>query len=120
MYGKSSGKSVHNQYATIHYGKAGTKSRGYLSKKINLPNSTDTAFHTYGCEWTPHYLKFFTDGRLVAYVHVSKRLRKWMDEPMVVIINNAFDETYIKNMGDIKTVKNDFVVDWVKVWRRVN
>ncbi|MCC6818384.1 MAG: glycoside hydrolase family 16 protein, partial [Bacteroidia bacterium] len=57
MYGRKNGRYIHHQYSTIHYGKADTRSRGYLSKRINLPNSTDTLFHTYGCEWSPKYLK---------------------------------------------------------------
>lgn len=118
MYGRKSGKYVNNQYATIHYGKDGSPSRGFLSKRINLPNNTDTMFHTYGCEWTPKYIKFFTDGHLAAYIKVGKRLRQWMDEPMVIIINNAFDEAYLKNLIPYEKVNNDFVVDWVKVYRR--
>jgi beta-glucanase (GH16 family) len=118
MYGRKSGKYVNNQYATIHYGKAGSPSRGFLSKKVNLPNNTDTLFHTYGCEWTPNYIKFFTDGRLVAFIKVGKRLRQWMDEPMVIILNNAFDEAYLKYLKPYEAVRNDFVVDWIRVYKR--
>lgn len=118
MYGRKSGKHIHHQYASIHYGKSSTKSRGFLSKKINLPNDTDTSFHIYGCEWTPEHLKFFTDGRLVAYIRVNGKLRAWMDEPMVVVLNNAFDEAYLKYIADIKTVNNEFVVDWIRVYER--
>lgn len=119
MYGKSKGKHIHNQYATIHYGKSDTKSRGYLSKKVNLPNNTDTAFHIYGCEWTPDYIRFFTDGKQVAYIRMNKSLRKWMDEEMVVIINNSFEEKYLSSYADKTKVNNDFVVDWVRVYMKI-
>ncbi|MBL7835917.1 MAG: glycoside hydrolase family 16 protein [Bacteroidetes bacterium] len=118
MYGRKSGKNINNQYATIHYGKSGSHSRGFLSKKVNLPNNTDTAFHVYGCEWTPQAIKFFTDGRLIAFVKVNKRLRAWMDEPMVIILNNAFDEAYLQYLKPYEAVKNEFVVDWIRVYKR--
>lgn len=119
MYGKKTGKTVHNQYATIHYGQTDTKSRGYLSKKINLPNNTDTVFHVYACEWTPEYIKFITDGKSVAYIRMNARLRAWMDDEMVVIINNSFDAAYLpKNNLEGSKIANDFVVDWVRVWTK--
>lgn len=119
MYGRNDGTHIHNQYATIHYGKSGTKSRGFLSKKINLPNDTDTSFHIYGCEWAPEYIRFYTDGHEVAYIRVGNRLRQWMDEPMVIVLNNAFDEKYIDNLNPVNEVKNEFVVDWIRVYKRV-
>ncbi|MFM6984665.1 MAG: family 16 glycosylhydrolase [Chitinophagaceae bacterium] len=119
MYGKKTGKTIHNQYATIHYGQTDTRSRGYLSKKINLPNNTDTVFHVYACEWTPEYIKFITDGKAVAFIRMNARLRAWMDDEMVVIINNSFDAAYLpKNDLEGSAISNDFVVDWVRVWTR--
>ncbi len=117
MYGKKTGKNIHNQYATIHWGKSGTKSRGYLTKKINLPNNTDTAFHVYACEWSPKFIKFYTDGKLVNSIRVNKRLRKWLDDEMVVIINNCFEAQYVNYLGsDFKS--NFFEVDYVRVYQR--
>lgn len=117
MYGKKTGKTVHNQYATIHWGKSGTKSRGYLTKKINLPNNTDTFFHVYACEWSPKFIKFYTDGKLVNSIRVNKRLRKWLDDEMVVIINNCFEAQYVKYLTpDFKS--NFFEIDYVRVYQR--
>lgn len=117
MYGKKGAGAIHNQYATIHWGKAGKKSRGYLTKKINLPNNTDTVFHVYGCEWSDKFIKFYTDGKLVRYIRVNKRLRKWLNDEMVVIINNSFDHRYLQYLpADFK--RNEFVVDWVRVYRK--
>lgn len=119
MYGKKTGKTIHNQYATIHYGISDTKSRGYMSKKINLPDNTDSEFHTYACEWTPDYIKFITDGKTVAYIRMNQRLRAWMDDEMVVIINNSFDAAYLPdNESEGSAITNDFVVDWVRVWTK--
>jgi beta-glucanase (GH16 family) len=121
MYGKGKGKTIHNQYATIHYGMSDTRSRGYLSKKINLPNNTDSVFHTYACEWTPNYIKFYTDGRAVAFIRMNERLRAWMNDEMVVIINNSLDAAYLpKNIMEDVSINNDFVIDWVRVWQKTD
>lgn len=117
MYGKKGKGSIHNQLATLHWGKAGKRSRGFMTKKINLPNNTDTVFHVYGCEWSEKKIKFYTDGKLVRTIKLNKRLRKWMDDEMVVIINNSFEEKYLKYLP--KYFKsNEFVVDWVRVYRK--
>ncbi len=117
MYGGKKGKSIHNQYASIHWGKNYTRSMGYLTQKINLPNNSDTVFHTYGCEWTPSYIRFYTDGRLVSHIRVNKRLRKWLDEEMVIVINNCFERKYLKYLPEGFT-GNQFVIDWIRVYQR--
>jgi beta-glucanase (GH16 family) len=117
MYGKKDKGTIHNQYATIHFGKDGKRSRGYLSKKINLPNNTDSVFHVYACEWDPKFIKFFTDGKLVNYIRVNKRLRKWLDDEMVIIINNSFDHHYLDYIHD-EFQSNQLVVDYVRVYKR--
>jgi len=117
MYGRKKGKSIHNQYTSIHWGKTDTRSRGYLTRKINLPDNSDQAFHIYGCEWSPEHIRFYTDGRLTGHVRVNKRLQQWLDDEMVVIINNCFDARYLKYLpADFKG--NCFVVDWVRVWKK--
>ncbi len=117
MYGRKSGKSIHNQYYSIHWGKTESRSRGYLTGKINLPNNTDSVFHVYGCEWTPYFIKFFTDGKLTGSIRVNNRLRQWLDDEMVIIINNCFDAKYLKYLPkDFKS--NVFIVDWIRVWKK--
>ncbi len=116
MYGGKGTGKIHNQYATVHWGKNGTKSRGYLTKKINLPNNTDTVFHVYGCYWSPKFIKFYTDGKLVRYFRVNKKMRKWLDDEMVVIINNCFQNEYLKYLPD-NFKSNQFIVDWVRVYK---
>jgi beta-glucanase (GH16 family) len=117
MYGRQGKGFIHNQFATIHWGKDGKRSRGFMTKKINLPNNTDTVFHVYGCEWNAKRIKFYTDVKLVRSIKVNKRLRKWLDDEMVVIINNSFDEKYLKYLpADFNG--NQFVVDWVRVYRK--
>jgi beta-glucanase (GH16 family) len=115
MYGRKIGKHIHNQYVSLHYGKSNTKSRGFLSHKVQLKRNTDQEFHIYGCLWTPEYLKFYTDGRLVLSIKINKKLRAWLDEEMVVIINNCFEEKYLKYLPENFT-ENQFVVDWIRVY----
>lgn len=117
MYGGKTGKTIHRQCVTIHWGKNDTRSRGFLTRGINLPNNTDTVFHVYGCEWSPDFIRFYTDGHLVSYIRINARVRKWMDEEMVIIINNCFEQRYLKYLpADFSG--NQFVVDWVRVYRR--
>jgi beta-glucanase (GH16 family) len=118
MYGKRTGKGVHRQISSIHYGIRGQRSRGTLVRKIWLPKDTDTSFHVYACLWTPKVIKFYTDGIMVRKQRVNKRLRQWMDDEMVIIINNGFEGEYLKYLpADFKG--NAFVVDWVRAYKRM-
>lgn len=115
MYGRKNGKHIHNQYVSLHYGKSNTKSRGFLSHKVQVKRNTDQVFHTYGCLWTPEFIKFYTDGRLTLAIKVNKKLRAWLDEEMVIIINNCFEEKYLKYLPE-NFKENQFIVDWIKVY----
>jgi hypothetical protein len=115
MYGQKTGKTVHAQYSTVHWGESGSKSRGYLCRKIKLPKNTDSSFHVYGCLWTPNSIKLYTDGKCVSYLRVNAKLRKWLDDEMVVIINNCFEAKYLKYLPE-NFQSNEFVVDWIRVY----
>jgi beta-glucanase (GH16 family) len=116
MYGKSSGKTVHKQIASVHYGVSDHKSRGTLVKRLHLLKNTDTEFHTYACKWTPKYIKFYTDGVMVRKHRITKRLRPFMDDEMVIIINNGLEAKYLKYLPQPFT-GNVFIVDYVRVYR---
>ena len=118
MYGKKDGKRIHKQISSIHYGLTGSKSFGTLVRKIWLPKDTDTAFHVYACKWTSKYIKFYTDGILVRNQKVNKRLKPWLDDEMVIIINNGFEAKYLNYLPtDFKG--NRFVVDWVRAYKKL-
>ncbi len=91
---------------------------GYMTKSINLPNNTDTAFHIYGCEWTASYIRFYTDGKLVSHIKVNKALDAWLDDQMVIVINNCFERQYLKYLPKDFT-GNQFVVDWIRVYKKL-
>lgn len=44
------------------YAKPAHKSNGSLTK---MPNIFDTEYHIFGFEWTPTYLKFYYDGKMI-------------------------------------------------------
>ncbi len=116
MYGKTNGKRIHKQISSIHFGVNNTKSRATLVRKIKLTKDTDTAFHVYACKWTSKSIKFYTDGVLVRKQRVNKRLRNYLDDEMVIIINNGFEARYLKYLPkDFR--QNRLVVDWVRVYR---
>jgi beta-glucanase (GH16 family) len=119
MYGKKNGARIHKQISSIHYGVSETKSRGTLVRQIRLTKDTDKEFHVYGCKWSPYYIRFYTDGVLVKKQRVNKRLRKFMDDEMVIIINNGFEAKYLKYLPkDFKG--NVFTVDWVRAYKKIN
>ncbi|MCB9251259.1 MAG: glycoside hydrolase family 16 protein [Flavobacteriales bacterium] len=117
MYGKSSGKTVHRQISSIHYGVSGTGSRATLIRQTLLPHNTDSVFHVYACDWSKRKIKFYTDGILTRQQRINKRLRKYMDEEMVIIINNGFEARYLKYLPE-NFKQNNFIVDWVRVYRK--
>lgn len=119
MFGKNGKGSINRQISSIHYGIVNTKSRGTLIRKTKLTPDTDTLFHVYGCKWTSHSITFYTDGVKVRKQRINKRLRKYMDDEMVVIISNGLQAEYLKNLS-VDFVKNDFVIDWVRVYGRIN
>lgn len=55
------------------YGKPAHKSNG---KQIKAPNYHDTEFHIWGFEWTPTYLKFYFDGKVVSTMTDPKLIPK--------------------------------------------
>ena len=88
-----------------------------MVRKIWLPKDTDTSFHVYACQWTPNAIKFYTDGILTRKQRVNKRLRLWMYDEMVIILNNGFEAKYLKYLpNDFK--ENAFVIDWVRVYKK--
>jgi len=51
------------------YAKPAHKANGRL---IKAPNMHDTEYHIYGFEWTPTFLKFYFDGKVVATMNDPK------------------------------------------------
>jgi len=118
MYGKKTGTRIHKQISSIHYGVSETKSRGTLVRQIRLTKDTDKEFHVYACKWSPYFIKFYTDGILVKKQRINKHLRKFLNDEMVIIINNGFEAKYLKYLPkDFKG--NVFMIDWVRAYKKI-
>lgn len=100
------------------YAKPAHKSNGRL---IKAPNMHDTEYHIYGFEWTPSYLKFYFDGKLVATMTDPKLIPHVAE--YIYFSGSCFGEnTWLE--GDIR--KNEFIqkgntdkayVDYVRVFK---
>jgi beta-glucanase (GH16 family) len=103
------------------YAKPAHKSNGRL---VKAPNMHDTEYHIYGFEWTPTYLKFYFNGRVVATMNDPKLIphvphflyfsgscfgaNNWVDGD---IRNNEF----IQNGGTDKAY-----IDYVRVYQNID
>lgn len=116
-YGKQNGKQIHKQTSTVHWGVQGEPSRAFISRKTKITAAKDTNYHVYACKWTDKSIQFYTDGKLTNYIKVGKRLRFWMDDEMVIIINNGLEAKFLpKDKSNYAT--NYLVVDWIKVYKK--
>lgn len=103
------------------YGKPAHKSNG---RQIKMPDMHDKEYHIYGFEWTPTYLKFYYDGKVVATMTDAKLI------PHVAHFIYFSGSCFGKNDwvdGDIRT--NEFIqkgntdkayIDWVRVYKAKN
>jgi len=116
-YGLKNGKKIHTQSTTVHWGKDNHSSRGFWSVGKKYAKSNDTLFHTYACEWTPDNIKFFTDGKLIRWIKLSKKMKYWLNEEMVIIINNGFHDKYLSYLPS-NFENNALIVDWIRVYKK--
>ena len=115
MYGKSTGKTIHRQTMTLHFGKIETRTKTHLMKAVNLSPDTDTAFHIYACLWTPDRVVFYTDGVPVRSIRLNKWMRQFYKEPMYLVVNNAVDHRYLQYI-DNSRLPVSLEVDWIRVY----
>ena len=116
MYGGPDGNSIHRQTMTIHVGKVETGTKRMILKAMTMPKNTDSVFHIYACHWEPKKITFYTDGVKIKTVRLSKWMRQFYKEPMYLIVNNALDHNYLKEISNAK-MPQDFQVDWVQVYQ---
>jgi beta-glucanase (GH16 family) len=90
-----------------------------LTKKVDLKETTDSAFHIYSCLWEPGKIQFFTDGVLLKEIQLNSWMQQFYQEPMVVILNNAVDHNYLDCIDNSK-MPVDFIVDWIKIYQKTN
>jgi beta-glucanase (GH16 family) len=115
MYGRSNGRSVHEQTMTLHFGKIETNTKTHLMKSVQLRKDTDTAFHIYSCLWQPGRITFYTDGLKVRTIKLNRWMEQFYKEPMYLIVNNAIDHRYLKYIDNSK-LPVSLEVDWIRVY----
>jgi beta-glucanase (GH16 family) len=100
------------------YAKPAHKSNGGL---IKTPGIHDTEYHTYGFEWTPTYLKFYFDGKLVKRMTDAKLIPHVAE--FIIYSGSCFGKNDWLD-GDIR--KNEFIknggvdkayIDYVRVYQ---
>jgi len=99
------------------YAKPAHKSNGRL---IKAPNMHDVEYHIYGFEWTPTYLKFYFDGKVVAEMNDPKLIPHMAH--FIYFSGSCFGENNWLD-GDIR--KNQFIqsgntdkayIDYIRVF----
>jgi beta-glucanase (GH16 family) len=100
------------------YAKPAHKSNG---RQIKMPDIHKTEYHIYGFEWTPTYLKFYFDGKVVATMTDKKLIPKVAH--YIYFSGSCFGESNWVD-GDIR--KNDFIqngntdkayIDYIRVFK---
>ena len=115
MYGEKTGKTIHRQTMTLHFGKIETRTKTHLMKAVNLSKDTDSSFHIYACLWTPDRVVFYTDGVPVRSIRMNKWMRQFYQEPMYLVVNNAVDHRYLQHI-DNSRLPVSLEVDWIRVF----
>ncbi len=100
------------------YAKPAHKSNGRL---IKAPKMHDTEYHIYGFEWTPTFLKFYFDGKVVATMTDPKLIPHVAE--FIYFSGSCFGENNWVD-GDIR--KNEFIqqgntdkayIDYIRVFK---
>ncbi len=103
------------------YAKPAHKSNGRLMK---APNMHDTEYHIYGFEWTPTFLKFYFDGKVVATMTDPKLIPHVAE--FIYFSGSCFGENNWVD-GDIRN--NEFIqkgntdkayIDYIRVYKNKN
>jgi beta-glucanase (GH16 family) len=100
------------------YEKPAHKSNGRL---IKAPDMHNTEYHIYGFEWTPEYLKFYFDGKVVATMTDAKLIPRVAE--YIYFSGSCFGQNNWVD-GDIR--QNDFIqggntdkayIDYIRVYK---
>ena len=115
------GNKLHAYSLGLHwdgYAKPAHKSNGGL---VKMPNIHDAEYHVFGFEWTPNYLKFYYDGKLVRVMTDPKLIPKVAH--FLYFSGSCFGKSDWVD-GDVR--KNEFIqkggvdnayVDYVRVYQ---
>ncbi len=116
MYGGKTGRKIHTQTATVHFGKIETHTKEHLVRKFRLKTNTDESFHIYSCKWTPKRVVFYTDGIKVRSIRFNRWMKQYFQEPMYIVLNNQIQSRYLEQLQSLGYPTSDFQVDWIQVY----
>ncbi len=113
------GNIKENSYlATAHdWSPPATRPTNVFQHTENLPFRTADAFHVYGAEWGPDFLKLFIDGKLVHHFTQNEVGTDWvLNNPMEVWL----DSEIFKWLGlpHKEELPVDFEIEYMRVWQK--
>ncbi len=117
MYGRCTGKDIHKQTMTLHFGKIETNTKTMRTDAARLSEGTDSAFHIYSCLWEPGRVTFYTDGVELITMKLTQWQEQFYREEMYIVLNNAVDHRYLHCI-DNANLPVRFEVDWIRVYQK--
>jgi beta-glucanase (GH16 family) len=114
------GQQPHIIYSTIHG--PGYSGGGGISKGYALENGRyDTKFHLFAAEWDEDKIDFFVDDFLYHRIEREDVPGAWVfDQPFFIIMNVAVGGNYVGFPTSQTPFPQEMVVDYVRVYDRVN
>jgi len=122
------GKTSGIQKPDLHWGVAGTKTKGSLPQwKVRIERKNeplrrwDGKFHEYAVEWTPNKIKFITDG-ITIMRFTGKRELEWFNKDtakMWIIINHSiiYDTNTLYVKPNEINYYSEFFVDYIRAYK---
>lgn len=91
---------------------AGLQKPLHEEHRWDAPFDPRDGFHTYGCEWTPNWIRWYVDGRLV-----RTRKNAYWDQPLFVMLSMGVRPPLIHSPSK-RGFPTAMTVDYIRVWQR--
>lgn len=87
-----------------------------------FPEGEDiTGFHVYRLEWDPDHIAWYVDDVLYHTAHPGSVVGPWVfDHPFFLMLNLAIGGNPVVGPDDTTPDTNEMVVDWVRVYQRID
>ena len=91
-------------------------------------SEADTKFHTYGCEWTGDYIKYYVDRKLYCTVDLTKHPSEYAifsgdNSNIRLFISHALilaENASMTPVNEQTKYPSEFVVDYVRLYQGAN
>jgi len=122
MWGGKDGKTSAVQWFDLHYNMKPDGSHDSLPKfGVRVEEENEHNWHHFAVEWTPDRISFFTDGYKIYQYSDKNVLDKFFNTEnayMWIVIGSGMDPKAAK-AGEDKNYYSDFLVDYVRAYKRV-